>query len=95
MLETFSSNFLFCRYTFFIVLYPFGITGELLCIYAAQAYVAEHKTFTLEMPNSLNATFSYQYFLIANMFGYIPGMVLSNLKIVQNTINNLQLSTEY
>lgn len=64
---------LWCRYTLFIVLYPFGITGELLCIYAAQAYVAEHKTFTLELPNRLNATFSYQYFLISNMLGYIPG----------------------
>ncbi|KAI5693987.1 hypothetical protein M8J75_009056 [Diaphorina citri] len=32
-----------CRYTFFIALYPIGITGELLCIWWAQSYVAETK----------------------------------------------------
>ncbi|XP_065214780.1 very-long-chain (3R)-3-hydroxyacyl-CoA dehydratase hpo-8-like [Planococcus citri] len=64
---------LWCRYTFFIVLYPFGVSGELLCMYAAQAYVAEHKNFTIELPNAMNFTFSYQYFLLFNMIGYIPG----------------------
>lgn len=64
---------LWCRYTFFIGLYPFGITGELLCIYAAACYESEHKNFSIELPNSLNVTFSYSYFLILNMLGYIPG----------------------
>lgn len=61
-----------CRYTFFIALYPIGITGELLCIWWAQSYVAETKLWSVELPNALNFTFSYQYFLIYVMLLYIP-----------------------
>ncbi|KAI5714595.1 hypothetical protein M8J77_002358 [Diaphorina citri] len=61
-----------CRYTFFIALYPIGITGELLCIWWAQSYVAETKLWSMELPNALNFTFSYQYFLIYVMLLYIP-----------------------
>lgn len=61
-----------CRYTFFIILYPMGVTGELLCFYAAQIFVANKKLWTLEMPNRLNFTFSYHYFLLFIMFLYIP-----------------------
>lgn len=60
------------RYTLFIALYPIGVTGELLCLYAAQAYVAQKKLWSLEMPNALNLTFSYHYFLLFIMFLYIP-----------------------
>ncbi|KAJ9577440.1 hypothetical protein L9F63_005941 [Diploptera punctata] len=63
---------LWCRYTFFIALYPIGVTGELLCFYAAQAFVANKKMWTLEMPNKINFTFSYHYFLLFMMFLYIP-----------------------
>jgi hypothetical protein len=60
------------RYTLFIALYPIGVTGELLCLYAAQAYVARKKVWSLEMPNAMNLTFSYHYFLLFIMFLYIP-----------------------
>jgi hypothetical protein len=60
------------RYTFFTVLYPLGVTGELLCLYAAQSYVANKKLWSLEMPNKLNVTFSYHYFLLFTMLLYIP-----------------------
>ncbi|EEB10892.1 ptpla domain protein, putative [Pediculus humanus corporis] len=60
------------RYTFFIILYPLGVTGELLCFYWAQAYVSEHKIFTAELPNYWNFTFSYNYLLISIMLLYIP-----------------------
>uniref|UniRef100_A0A336MB45 Kinesin-like protein n=1 Tax=Culicoides sonorensis TaxID=179676 RepID=A0A336MB45_CULSO len=42
------------RYTTFIILYPIGVTGELLCFYWAQSYVRETKLWSLEMPNQLN-----------------------------------------
>ncbi|KDR16829.1 Protein-tyrosine phosphatase-like member B [Zootermopsis nevadensis] len=61
-----------CRYTFFIALYPIGVMGELLCLHAAQAYVGSKKLWSLEMPNKLNLTFSYHYFLLFIMFLYIP-----------------------
>jgi len=60
------------RYTFFTVLYPVGVTGELLCLYAAQSYVANKKMWSLEMPNKLNVTFSYHYALLFTMLLYIP-----------------------
>lgn len=60
------------RYTFFIALYPIGVMGELLCLNAAQAYAASKKLWSLEMPNKLNLTFSYHYFMLFIMFLYIP-----------------------
>ena len=60
------------RYTFFTVLYPVGVTGELLCLYAAQSYVASKKLWSVEMPNKLNFTFSYHCILLFTMLLYIP-----------------------
>lgn len=60
------------RYTTFIVLYPIGVTGELLCFYWAQSYAANHNVWSIEMPNNNNVTFSYYYFLWLVMALYIP-----------------------
>ncbi|XP_078038549.1 3-hydroxyacyl-CoA dehydratase 1 [Augochlora pura] len=61
------------RYTLFIALYPIGITGELLCIYAAAQYAKSHpEDWSYALPNSWNFTFSYQYMLIIAMLSYIP-----------------------
>lgn len=61
-----------CRYTFFIALYPMGVTGELLCFYAAQSYVKESQLWSYTLPNALNFAFSYQYLLIGIMISYVP-----------------------
>ncbi|XP_075235707.1 3-hydroxyacyl-CoA dehydratase 1 isoform X2 [Lycorma delicatula] len=61
-----------CRYTFFFALYPIGVSGELLCFYAAQQFVGDTKLWTYELPNSLNFTFNYRYLLIYIMSSYIP-----------------------
>lgn len=63
---------IWCRYTFFIALYPIGVTGELLCFYAAQSYVGESQLWSYSLPNALNFAFSYQYMLICIMLSYIP-----------------------
>ncbi|XP_033331479.2 3-hydroxyacyl-CoA dehydratase 1 [Megalopta genalis] len=61
------------RYTLFIILYPIGITGELLCLYAAAQYAKSHpEDWSYMLPNSLNFTFSYHYSLILTMLSYIP-----------------------
>lgn len=60
------------RYTTFIVLYPIGVTGELLCFYWAQSYARENSVWSIEMPNTNNVTFSYFYFLWIVMLLYIP-----------------------
>lgn len=59
-------------YTTFIVLYPTGVTGELLCLYWAQSYAQKNKIWSIELPNSANFTFSYYYFLWIVMLLYIP-----------------------
>ncbi|KRZ11633.1 Alpha-N-acetylglucosaminidase [Trichinella zimbabwensis] len=42
------------RYTLFIGLYPLGVAGELLAVFAAMAPIGRRKLFTLEMPNIFN-----------------------------------------
>lgn len=60
------------RYTTFIVLYPLGVTGELLCLYAAAQEVGETKLWTYYLPNSMNFIFSYKHLLLAIMALYVP-----------------------
>ncbi|XP_059698324.1 very-long-chain (3R)-3-hydroxyacyl-CoA dehydratase 1 isoform X5 [Haemorhous mexicanus] len=60
------------RYNFFIVLYPAGVAGELLTIYAALPYVKKTGMFSLRLPNKYNVSFDYYYFLIIVMFSYVP-----------------------
>ncbi|XP_045181359.2 very-long-chain (3R)-3-hydroxyacyl-CoA dehydratase 2-like [Mercenaria mercenaria] len=61
-----------CRYTFFIVLYPIGVTGELLSIWSGLDFVRDSKIYSVELPNAANMSFSYYYFLIFFMIMYIP-----------------------
>ncbi|XP_076662533.1 3-hydroxyacyl-CoA dehydratase 1 [Halictus rubicundus] len=61
------------RYTLFIVLYPIGVSGELLCAYAATQYARSHPdALSYTLPNSWNFAFSYLYLLISVMITYIP-----------------------
>jgi len=61
------------RYSTFIVLYPIGITGELMCLYAATKYArSNHDAWSYILPNKWNFTFSYYYALITVMLLYIP-----------------------
>ncbi|XP_075068015.1 very-long-chain (3R)-3-hydroxyacyl-CoA dehydratase 1 [Mixophyes fleayi] len=60
------------RYNLFIVLYPVGVAGELLTIYAALPYVRKSGMYSLRLPNKYNVSFDYYYFLIAVMCSYIP-----------------------
>ncbi|XP_074027035.1 3-hydroxyacyl-CoA dehydratase 1 isoform X2 [Leptinotarsa decemlineata] len=60
------------RYTTFIGLYPLGITGELLCLYAAQKEVGAGNLYSILMPNKYNFIFNYQHFLVFIMLLYIP-----------------------
>lgn len=60
------------RYTTFIVLYPIGVTGELLCFYWAQSYARDASVWSIEFPNKWNFTFSYYYFLWIVILMYIP-----------------------
>ena len=63
---------MWCRYTFFFVLYPVGVAGELITIYYALGVVKETGMLSISMPNVVNFSFSYYSFLIFVMFCYIP-----------------------
>ncbi|VDN55579.1 unnamed protein product [Dracunculus medinensis] len=60
------------RYSLFIALYPLGVSGELLCIFAAFNEVSIKKHFTLEMPNMFNIAFSFWWYLVFMVLLYIP-----------------------
>lgn len=59
------------RYTLFIVLYPMGVTGELLTTYASLSTISKKKLWSIELPNFLNISFYYDYALILFMLSYI------------------------
>ena len=63
---------LWCRYTFFFVLYPFGVTGELITIVKALPVVKDQGLLSVSLPNAVNFSFSYFHFLIFVMLCYIP-----------------------
>ncbi|XP_062972740.1 very-long-chain (3R)-3-hydroxyacyl-CoA dehydratase 2 [Elgaria multicarinata webbii] len=60
------------RYTLFIVLYPMGVSGELLTIYAALPFVRRSSLYSISLPNKYNFSFDYYTFLILTMLLYIP-----------------------
>nr|Q9QY80.1 RecName: Full=Very-long-chain (3R)-3-hydroxyacyl-CoA dehydratase 1; AltName: Full=3-hydroxyacyl-CoA dehydratase 1; Short=HACD1; AltName: Full=Protein-tyrosine phosphatase-like member A [Mus musculus]AAF21975.1 putative tyrosine phosphatase [Mus musculus] len=60
------------RYNLFIILYPVGVAGELLTIYAALPYVKKSGMFSVRLPNKYNVSFDYYYFLLITMASYIP-----------------------
>uniref|UniRef100_A0ACB8G1L4 Very-long-chain (3R)-3-hydroxyacyl-CoA dehydratase 2 n=1 Tax=Sphaerodactylus townsendi TaxID=933632 RepID=A0ACB8G1L4_9SAUR len=60
------------RYTLFIVLYPMGVSGELLTIYAALPFVRRSGLYSISLPNKYNFSFDYYTFLILVMMSYIP-----------------------
>uniref|UniRef100_A0A8C7YXK1 Very-long-chain (3R)-3-hydroxyacyl-CoA dehydratase n=1 Tax=Oryzias sinensis TaxID=183150 RepID=A0A8C7YXK1_9TELE len=67
------------RYTFFILLYPMGVTGELLTIYAALPYVQKTGLYSVTLPNKYNFSFDYYTFLILIMISYIPRKSIGRL----------------
>ncbi|KAF2352313.1 Protein-tyrosine phosphatase-like PTPLA [Trinorchestia longiramus] len=62
----------YLRYTMFIVLYPLGVTGEMLCYFTALPLVQQHRYFSLNLPNVLNFAFDSYYAFIIVIVLYIP-----------------------
>ncbi|KAL4098544.1 hypothetical protein QTP88_023132 [Uroleucon formosanum] len=63
---------IWARYTFFYVLYPVGVTGELLVYWTSLGYVGRTKMWSIEMPNKLNIAFSLWSAIATIMLIYIP-----------------------
>lgn len=60
------------RYTFFIVLYPLGVSGELLILWKMRDVLIETKVLDYPLPNKLNVSIYGTYVLAIIMFSYIP-----------------------
>ncbi|XP_015787488.1 very-long-chain (3R)-3-hydroxyacyl-CoA dehydratase 2 [Tetranychus urticae] len=61
-----------CRYSFFLVLYPAGVSGELLLMYAALGPIKQRELLFFKLPNPLNISFYTDYAVMAFMASYIP-----------------------
>ncbi|KAK2725638.1 hypothetical protein QYM36_000217, partial [Artemia franciscana] len=62
----------YLRYTLFIVLYPIGITGELIICYHAFAEFSANGNLSYNLPNKINFTWHTSWFIVLYMFSYIP-----------------------
>jgi len=60
------------RYTFFIILYPIGVTGELLSIFTALPFVSQRGLYNFDLPNRYNVSFNYYYYLCFIVVSYLP-----------------------
>lgn len=62
-----------CRYSFFLVLYPMGVTGELISIYHSLPHAKKSQMFSIQLPNKLNFSFDFVWFCYSLYIIYIPG----------------------
>lgn len=60
------------RYTLFIVLYPLGVSGELLILYKLLGICRKTQAWSYQLPNSLNISFYGDIGIIILMITYIP-----------------------
>lgn len=72
LLDCVAYSLIWCRYSFFIVLYPLGVTGEILCIIKALPYLDNVKNFTWKLPNKLNFSLNLIYCAYISLLVYLP-----------------------
>lgn len=60
------------RYTFFIVLYPLGVSGELLIFYKLLPIIKQSGAFDYTLPNKLNFSLYGHVCIILIMLTYLP-----------------------
>ena len=61
------------RYSLFIPLYPLGMLSELVCLLHAVPVLHRDQIWTLHLPNSVNFSFDWFYYVIFDALLYIPG----------------------
>lgn len=60
------------RYTFFIILYPLGASGELLILYKLMQLVRQSEKFNFSLPNPLNISIYGDILILVLMLTYAP-----------------------
>ncbi|CEO97754.1 very-long-chain (3R)-3-hydroxyacyl-CoA dehydratase [Plasmodiophora brassicae] len=73
---------LWLRYSLFIVLYPIGISAELLCAYHAIPHFAATKQWSVLMPNMVNFELKFDVLIKMLMLVYVPGSPFLYLHMV-------------
>jgi len=63
----------YLRYSMFLILYPAGISGEVLCIISSLPYLQTNPFLRIKMPNAYNFAFDYVWFLYFILALYVPG----------------------
>ncbi|CAG0892777.1 unnamed protein product [Cyprideis torosa] len=59
------------RYTFFIILYPMGVTGELACLLVSMAQYRKRRYLTIDMPNPANVACDGAFLLGLVIVSYV------------------------
>jgi very-long-chain (3R)-3-hydroxyacyl-CoA dehydratase len=77
------------RYSLFLVLYPAGITGELLVAYRALPVARDLRLFCVDMPNPYNFVFDFYYFTLTAMLLYLPGAPMLYSHMLKARAKNL------
>ena len=65
---------LFLRYNLFYVLYPTGITGEMVTMWKCLPFIKETGIWSFTLPNSWNFAFSYYVYTVILLLIYVPCM---------------------
>ena len=73
LLDIVSYPLQWCRYSFFLVLYPMGVSGELISIYHSLPRAKKSRMFSIRLPNQLNYGFDFVWFCYSLYIIYIPG----------------------
>lgn len=60
------------RYTFFILLYPLGVSGELLILYELMQICQKTGVYDYKLPNPLNISFYANIAIIFLILTYVP-----------------------
>ena len=64
--------YLISRYTAFVILYPMGAGGEMMCYFSSPDRAKSTGLHSMRMPNSLNMSFNFYYVLVVVMMLYVP-----------------------
>lgn len=73
LLDTVFYSMQWCRYSFFLILYPMGVSGELISVYHSLPSAKKSQFFSLQLPNQLNFSFDFVWFCYSLYLIYIPG----------------------
>lgn len=81
------------RYTFFIVLYPLGVSGELLILFKLIQVLKKTGDLKYALPNILNISFYPDYYIVSVMLTYVPCKYDINIKISTKMIKPISAFT--